>query len=301
VIDAPAEISTSPALLVLATVPDGADGIEVAVQSIYKQNISSDEFGYGKLSQDWSVPAGIERAKCEVDLTDTGLIFTPMTNIEALTSTHAQWQRLTYVAIVGNEFIGFQYCTELTDGSGNYRLSGLIRGLNNSLIEGHRQNDDVWISYYPANQLESVACIPSGIDVSVKLTAYNNKGKGTPVTINHPYAYTGQKPYPPFNITVSDDIFGSNESETRILTFDWQTATRNNGANYRDPDSFPAGEVASEGSWQILLYLIDPDGNETEINSTATTNTKEITIPVNTASYTYLINSILDGWSSYVS
>lgn len=86
---------------------------------------------------------------------DRGILYTPYRDDPAFgTISRAELFSRMRVAIVGNEMMAFQAVTP--EGPSSYRLKGVLRGLLNTPIENHYQNDQIFITNLGDNILQGV-------------------------------------------------------------------------------------------------------------------------------------------------
>jgi hypothetical protein len=175
-----------------------------------------------------------------LDLTD-GFFITPLGNMWAVAGTNAGWQRLKYVAYIGDEQIAYQFRT--LQSNGTYKCTNIIRGLNNTPVTAHFAGERVWFATVDANDLNVLPIVSP--NPTIIFTPKNFALIGESVSKEHNYDYSVETPYQPANLKA---IRNGND-----ITITWYPCKRLAGANYRNADNILCGEDENEyeGRWLI--------------------------------------------------
>lgn len=283
--DAYQEMANTPSVIIAYAPPPNATNVKITIGGNYQGDEGALDWGYGVLASGFNA-TGVAYSKNEIDYTNTLTITAASAqNMVTLNATNGQFQRLTYTAIIidtnnNAEIISFQTCVQNADGS--WTISNIIRGLMNTTIQSHAAGSQIWI-YWAANgnELPTYPVAPVS-SVNVQLVPTNVAGVGNIYSATYTYKNIELTPYPVSNLA------GTRSAGVTTLT--WQNTIRLNGANYRDPDSFAAGEVQPEGIVQITC-------SQGTFNVTPTPGQQTWTINAS-ASDTYKINVVLNGYIS---
>ncbi len=266
--EAKQEMADIRSLIPIAVFPEGF------VQAI---EVSDGMSGQTAEIQPWALGILTSSYPITKEIDEVGFDVSDVSGIWELSGTRAGLQRLKFVAYVGEEQIAFQFRSKNPDGS--FRVSGIIRGLNNTTISHHPVGTKVWFASVDANEIQNLPIITP--NPNLHFTPINFKRRGVTKSLSYQYQYSVETPYPPSNIKAHRD--------GALVQISWVPCVRLAGANYRNADNIVAGEEEgkSEGEWIVTW----DDGNERIVP------TPEFTLE-SQAETTYTIRSRLGGYLS---
>lgn len=244
VIDALPELANSSAVLAFYTPPSGSPiGVKHYLNNSYVSTAGPRVYGRGILSGALSVGGAVLHQNVIQDgaTFDVGSCI----NVVEVAATRAAFQRLKFTLVIGTpasgwEFIGYQSCA-LVSGA-TYRITTLMRGLNNSVIRAHSAGEEVWFFWKDANELPFIPVSPASVNVD--LQGFNQRYTGELYDCGtHTYGYLQETPYPVSNVKASR--VGND------ITITWTPCKRLGMAGYRNPNNFAAGDDAPEGYWEV--------------------------------------------------
>jgi len=262
------EMANVRSVIPIAVFPSGfVQDVKVS-DGISGQTAEIQRWGLGVLKAVYPVTAGIDDS--------VGFYITPIADIWEANGTRAGWQRLKFVAYIGEEQVCYQFRNLQPDGS--FYVSQIMRGLNDTPISAHPIGEKVWFASVDANDIQNLPIISPTPTLS--FTPENFKQQGITKTLSYTYDFSVETPYPPANLKAVRD--GSN------ITISWHPRVRLAGANYRNADNIVAGEDEgkSEGSW-----LVEWEGGSETVSV-------PFFIRSDTQSKVYSISTVLGGYQS---
>ena len=193
--------------------------------------------------------------------------------------SNASLQTLRNVGVIGNEEVAFKTLEDI--GGGQYRLTGLIRGINDTDIVAHAIGTAFFVSR-EAGRLTSDLVINTDTP-TIKMYAYNHVSVGPSTPQVYSYNNTIDKPYKPVP-------WQSQVSPDRIIS--WRPRVALSGANYRSADDIVGGvdEGTVMGYYEVKLpdttvIKVTPVNGDTVINYTTTTPGTHYVRHVNAQTY----------------
>jgi len=207
---------------------------------------------YGKLASDYLVGA-------MDDATGFVLAATPSVDISALTNCTAA-QRLTGLNLfqIDDEIMAFDTLVLNLDGTAS--ISGVLRGLHDTVPQNHATGAAVWFFGENAGQANTVG-FPADLTVSVKCLPTNSYGAVLDTAVTAVTLATQsrpQRPYPPGNVLINGESYPFIVHGDAVMTW----ADRNRLVQGRDAipqtqASVPAlGIMPSiEGNYTIVLAI----------------------------------------------
>jgi len=156
----------APAFLILAA----RVGQEVGFQLIGRDADATDWWSQSRFFSTWSQYGLLTEDYSADTLTiddSTGILYEPY-NEDPVFPTISRSELFTVkrCALVGDELIGFQTVTY--EGTAGIRLTGCVRGVNNTPVSAHSIDDPIWLFYWDDNILTDY----SAKDFYVKLLPY---------------------------------------------------------------------------------------------------------------------------------
>jgi hypothetical protein len=264
VVDAPAEISRTPAVAVFASPPatQFADAYYCKVNGRTKGQFQV--MGTATLAD--AYPADTRAVDREVGFTLENAL-----GLEEFTATEGAFQRMSHAAVFLHEDKTVEVVIIKTledNGGGFWTVSGVIRGIAGTQRVEHPAGTRVWFPQENGSSFRSIARIGTeayNIPLSVVTAPLNLNFTGQETSQEHEYAYTNIRPYPPANLMAeegsSDDAILSWSARNRHSG--WLT-TQSNIDNARPHDGQPP---------EADFFEVSNDDNDEVETATGTTIT----------------------------
>lgn len=204
VVDAPRELSGTPALAVFASPPGSelADAYYVKVNGRVKGEFQI--MGAATLEDDYTADTSL------VDR-DVGFTLSSPIGLEAFTSTEGAFQRLARTAVFVHpdgtiEAVGVHTLADL--GGGFFAASGIIRGLAGTQRIEHLAGVRVWFPQEGGGRFRSVVRVggePYNVTLQVDTAPLNLNFTGQETSLNYDYQFTNLIPYPPAHLRAAQN------------------------------------------------------------------------------------------------
>jgi hypothetical protein len=152
------------------------------------------------------------------------------------------------------------------DGSNEFTVTGLIRGIAGTEQIAHSIGAQCWI--LPEGVTSNLISVKgkSLADLSIGATPYNAFSQGPQSTDSHVYGYTAETPYQPVESVISRGIGALSDIITLKFT------PRSRGGTEFAPDSRPASDRLSKDSFQYIEY----EDGQGELQRDATNDLRSI-------------------------
>jgi hypothetical protein len=186
-------------------------------------------------------------------LDNVGFIVTGGKDLERLASTDANGRsRGDNLAVIDSEWISWQTVTD--NGDGTYRISGIVRGIFDTLPADHALGARVWFisdgsglsreAPFPADQLVKVKCLP-----------FNSRGQVAIDDVSQVQITTAsrtKKPYPPGNVRVNNLYWPTATKEDATLAWAHRHRTAQTSVVQQDAGNQAA---APEGNYTVEVFV----------------------------------------------
>jgi hypothetical protein len=206
----------------------------------------------GTLQSAYARNAGAASSADPAALDNTGFVVTGGKDLERLASTDANGRaRGDNLALIENEWISWQTITD--NGDGTYTISGVVRGIFDTVPADHALGTRVWFisdgsglsreEPFPADQLVKVKCLP-----------FNSRGQVAIEDVTQVQITTAsrvKKPYPPGNVRVNTLYWPAQIVLDATLTW----AHRNRLAQTSVVQQDAASQGTQEGNYTVQVYV----------------------------------------------
>jgi hypothetical protein len=193
-----------------------------------------------------------------------------------IAGTDSDLQRLVYAAYWGDEAIGFQTMTEVSDNT--FEITGIVRGIQNDRTT-HTVGEAFWLCPIAPNELPVVSFY--SLTPTFHVYAENQFTQSEETTVN--YTYNGE----------IDTPYTVNSLRCVAGELIWSPCVRLSGANYRNCDTILSGQ--DEGNVEGIFNVYK---NSTLLGTVTPSNYETfITYPI-TSVGTYLIKTKLGSYES---
>jgi hypothetical protein len=207
----------------------------------------------GTLQSAYARNAGAASGFDSAALDTVGFIVGSSSELERLASTDANGRaRGDNLALIDSEWISWQNVTD--NGDGTYTISGVVRGIFDTVPADHAQGARVWFisdgsglsreEPFPADQLVKVKCLP-----------FNSRGQVAIEDVTQVQITTAsrvKKPYPPGNVRVNNLYWPAATKEDVMLSWAHRHRTAQTSVVQQDAGNQAA---APEGNYTVEVYL----------------------------------------------